>query len=133
MNTNKHSMGRTRLFYRTLFCFMLVVLLGQSCIKYTTTLPQEQVKIISHPIGYVSLPDWHRDTFMILDVEYDNNKHEILYNGSTFDHWPSCKYCSEEPSEQNPVPERQELKPLKQMEKRDLQVIRKLTITPSGK
>jgi hypothetical protein len=106
----------------------LAVLFGKSCISYTPVEPdQEKTQVTSHTIGFVGSP------ILILDVLYEGHQHEMLYFSNGLDHWPSCKYCSEEPSEQNPVPERQELKPLKQMEKRDLQVIRKLTITPSGK
>ena len=136
MNTNQCSVSRSGRNHLTLILIVLVVLFGKSCISYTPVEPdqektQEKTQVTFHTVGHAGR--YGVDPILILDVQYEGHQHEMLYFSYGLEHWPSCKYCSEEPSEQNPTPERQELKPLKQMEKRDLQVIRKLTITPSGK
>lgn len=131
MNTNRSSKSRSNRNIVTLISILLIILFGKSCISYTPVEPDhEKTQVKCQTVGYAVYP------ILILDVQYEGHQHEMLYYDQGLEHWPSCKYCSEEPSERNSAPERQELqelKPLKQMEKRDLQIIRKLTITPSGK
>ena len=128
-NTNQCSVSCSgRSFLRPILV-VLVVLFGKSCIGYTPVVPdREKAQVTIHTVGFAG------DPILILDVLYNGHQHEMFYFSHGLDHWPSCKYCSKDPSELNsaPAPERQELKSLKQMEKRDLQIIRKLTITPSG-
>lgn len=127
MNTNRCSKSCSNRNIVPLISILLAVLFGRSCINYPTVEPDhEKTQVKIHTVGYAGQP------ILILDVQYEGHQHEMVYYDHGLEHWPSCKYCSEDPSEQNPAPERQELKPLKQMEKRDLQIIKKLT-TLSGK
>ena len=127
MNTNRCSKSRSNRNIVPLISILLAVLFGRSCISYPSVEPdQEKMHVTIHTVGYAGQP------ILILDVQYEGHQHEMLYYDHGLEHWPSCKYHSEALSERDSIPERQELEPLKQMEKRDLQVIRKLT-TLSGK
>ena len=122
MNTNRSSKSRSNRNIVTLIPILLIILFSKSCISYTPVeSDQEKTQVTIHTVGYAVYP------ILILDVQYEGHQHEMLYYEHGLEHWPSCKYCSEDSSEQCSVSEHQEVKPLKQME-----IIRKLTITPSG-